>query len=124
MVKKVNGQEFENEAMKAPAAVVDFSATWCGPCRMMAPVLEEISEKLGDQVSFYNVDVDEVPELAQEFRISSIPCLVLLKNGIEADQSIGFRPGPQIKAWIEEGKATLDGGVWRMLRKAVVAFES
>ena len=47
MVKKVNGQEFENEAMKAPAAVVDFSATWCGPCRMMAPVLEEISEKLG-----------------------------------------------------------------------------
>ena len=47
MVKKINGQEFENEAVKAAAAVVDFSATWCGPCRMLAPVLEEVSEKLG-----------------------------------------------------------------------------
>ena len=101
MVKRVNGQEFENEAMKASAAVVDFSATWCGPCRMMAPVLEEISEKLGDQVSFYNVDVDEVPELAMRYGIQSIPCLVVLKNGKAVDQSVGFRPGPQVTAWIE-----------------------
>ena len=102
MVKKVNGAEFESEVRKSAAALVDFSAVWCGPCRMMAPVLEEISEKLGDRVSFYNVDVDEVPELAQEFRISSIPCLVLLKDGTAVDQLVGFRPGDQIKAWIEE----------------------
>ena len=101
MVRKVNGQEFENEVMKAPAAVVDFSATWCGPCRMMAPVPEEISEKMGDRVSFYNVDVDEVPELAAKYGIQSIPCLLLLKNGQAVDQSVGFRPGPQITAWIE-----------------------
>ena len=101
MVKKVNGAQFESEVRNSTAAVVDFSATWCGPCRMMAPVLEGISEEMAGKVDFYNVDVDEVPELAQEFRISSIPCLVLLKNGVEADQSIGFRPGPQIKAWIE-----------------------
>lgn len=101
MVKKVNAQEFENEAMKAAAAVVDFSATWCGPCRMLAPVLEEVSEKLGDRVSFYNVDVDESPELAMRYRVSSVPCLVLLKNGTLADQSIGFRPAQQISAWIE-----------------------
>ena len=101
MVKKINEQAFENEAMKAAAAVVDFSATWCGPCRMMAPVLEEISEKLADKVSFYNVDVDEAPRLAAKFGISSIPCLVLLKNGKAVDQSVGFRPGPQISAWIE-----------------------
>ena len=101
MVKKINEQAFENEAMKATAAVVDFSATWCGPCRMMAPVLEEISEKLADRVSFYNVDVDEAPQLAAKFGISSIPCLVLLKNGKAVDQSVGFRPGPQISAWIE-----------------------
>ena len=81
MVKKVNGQEFENEAMKASMAVVDFSATWCGPCRMLAPVVEELSEKLGDKVSFFNVDVDEAGELAMEYRISSVPCLVLMKNG-------------------------------------------
>ena len=102
MVKKVNGHEFENEAMKAPAAVVDFSATWCGPCRMMAPVLEELSETLGEKVKFYNVDVDEVPELAMKYGIQSIPCLIVLKNGEAVDQSVGFRPGPQIAAWIEK----------------------
>jgi len=101
MVKKVNVQEFENEAMKAPVAVVDFSATWCGPCRMMAPVLEEISDKLGDKVSFYNVDVDESPELAMRYGVQSIPCLVILKEGKAVDQSVGFRPGPQVTAWIE-----------------------
>lgn len=101
MVKKVNTQEFKDEAMKAPVAVVDFSATWCGPCRMLAPVLEDISEKLGDKVSFYNVDVDDSPELAMKYQVSSVPCLVLLKNGELADQSVGFRPEPQLTAWIE-----------------------
>ena len=102
MVKKVNVQEFENEAMKAPAAVVDFSASWCGPCRMMAPVLEEISEKLSGQADFFNVDVDESPELAMRYGIQSIPCLVILKDGKAVSQSVGFRPGPQVTAWIEE----------------------
>ena len=101
MVKKVNTQEFENEAMKAPAAVVDFSATWCGPCRMLAPVLEDVSEKLGDKVSFYAVDVDESPELAMKYMVNSVPCLVLLKNGEAEDVSVGFRPEPQLTAWIE-----------------------
>ena len=100
MVKKINAQEFENEAKKVAVAVVDFSATWCGPCRMLAPVVESVSEKLGDKVSFYNVDVDEAPGLAMEYRISSVPCLVLLKNGELKDQSIGFRPEAQIEAWI------------------------
>ena len=101
MVKKVNGQEFEDEVLKAPAAVVDFSATWCGPCRMMAPVLEEISETMGEKVKFYNVDADEVPALAMKYGIQSIPCLIVLKNGEAVDRSVGFLPGPQITAWIK-----------------------
>ena len=101
MVKKVNTQEFGNETMKAAVSVVDFNATWCGPCRMLAPVLEEISGKYADRVSFYSVDVDESPELAAQYRVNSVPCLVLLKNGAFVDQSIGFRPGPQLEAWIE-----------------------
>ena len=101
MVKKVNGQEFENVVMKAPAAVVDFSATWCGPCRMMAPVLEELSETMGGKVSFYNVDVDEERELAIKYGIQSIPCLIAFKNGEAVDQSVGFLPGPQIAEWIK-----------------------
>ena len=101
MVKKINAQEFENEAMKAPVALIDFSASWCGPCRMLAPVVESISEKLGDKVSFFNVDVDDAPELAAKYGISSVPCLILLKDGKAVDQSLGFRPEAQVTAWIE-----------------------
>ncbi len=101
MVKKINGQEFAAEAMKVPVAVVDFNATWCGPCRMLAPVLEDISEKYAGKVSFFSVDVDEAPGLAMQYRVNSVPCLVLLKDGEFADQSVGFRPEPQLTAWID-----------------------
>ena len=101
MVKKINVQEFVNEAKKADAAVVDFNAVWCGPCRMLAPVLEAVSEELGDRVSFYSVDVDECPELAAEYRVQSVPCLVLMKKGVFADQSIGFKPQAAVSAWVK-----------------------
>ena len=101
MVKKVNSQEFAEEAMKAPVSVVDFNATWCGPCRMLAPILEDISDKYDGKVSFYSVDVDESPELAIQYRVNSVPCLVLLKDGQFTDQSIGFRPEQQLTAWID-----------------------
>ena len=101
MVKKIDAVQFENEAEKSKVAVVDFSATWCGPCKMLAPVVESVSEKLAGQVDFYNVDVDECPELAAQFRVNSVPCLVLMKNGEFADQSIGFKPEPMILNWIK-----------------------
>ena len=101
MVKKINGQEFAAEAMKAPVAVVDFNATWCGPCRMLAPVLEDISEKYAGKVSFFSVDVDEEPGLAMQYRVNSVPCLILLKDGEFTDQSVGFRPEGQLTAWID-----------------------
>ena len=101
MVKKINAEQFEAEAKKSPVAVVDFSATWCGPCRMLAPVVETISEKLAGKVDFYNVDVDDAPELAGEYRVNSVPCLILIKNGELADQSIGFKPEPLIAEWIQ-----------------------
>ena len=101
MVTKISRQDFETKVVNEAAAVVDFSATWCGPCKMLAPVLEEISEQLGGKVNFYNVDVDDDPELAGGFAISSVPTVLLLKNGKVAAQSVGFRPGPAMKAWIE-----------------------
>ena len=101
MVRKINEQEFEAIAKKDDVAVVDFSATWCGPCKMLAPVLEDISEKLSGKAQFYNVDVDDAPELAAAYRINSVPCVVLMKKGEFVDQSIGFKPGPMISAWIE-----------------------
>ncbi len=102
MVKKINAEQFRTEAQKSPVAVVDFSASWCGPCRMLAPVLEGVSEKFQGQVDFYNVDVDDAPDLAAEYRIQSVPCLVLLKDGELADQSLGFKPEPLIAEWIRE----------------------
>ena len=101
MVKKINAAQFEAEAKKSAVAVVDFSATWCGPCRMLAPILEEISEEMAGKANFYNVDVDECNGLAMGFGISSVPTVLILKNGKVADHSVGFRPGPDMKKWIE-----------------------
>ena len=101
MITKINEQEFKTKVVNDEIAVIDFSATWCGPCRMLAPVLEEISEDLGDKANFYNVDVDESAPLAIGFGISSVPTVLILKNGKVADQSLGFRPGPAMKSWIE-----------------------
>ena len=91
MVKKISEKEW-NEVTENKAAVVDFSATWCGPCKMLAPVLEEVSGEMSDAVSFYNVDVDENPDLAQKFGITSIPALVVLKEGEKAGMQVGFLP--------------------------------
>ena len=101
MVKKINEQEFNSEAKAADVAVVDFSATWCGPCRMLAPVVEAVSEEYEGKVSFYNVDVDECPDLAAEYRVQSVPNLVLMKKGQFVDQSIGFRPQAAVSGWVK-----------------------
>ena len=102
MVKKINEEQFISEAKKSAAAVVDFSATWCGPCRMLAPGVEAVSEEYAGQVDFYNVDVDDCPELAMQYKVQSVPCLVMMKNGEFVDQSIGFKPQPMISAWVKE----------------------
>ncbi len=101
MVKKINEAQFNSEAKNSDVAVVDFSATWCGPCRMLAPVLETVSEELAGKVDFYNVDVDECGDLAMEYRVQSVPCLVLMKKGAFVDQSIGLRPRAALIEWIQ-----------------------
>lgn len=90
MVKKISQDEFEQT--KSGVAVVDFSAVWCGPCKMVAPVLEELSEELEGKISFFNVDVDENQELAEKYGISSIPALLIMKDGEKQDMQIGFQP--------------------------------
>lgn len=100
MVKKITEKEFDM-VKEDSVALVDFSASWCGPCNMLAPVLEGVSEEMSDKVSFYNVDVDENPNLAALFNITSIPALVILKKGEKADMSLGFQPKDSIKAFIE-----------------------
>ena len=102
MITKVNEQEFRTKVMNDGIAVVDFSATWCGPCRMLAPVLEQISEELAGKVNFYNVDVDDDTPLAAKYGIQNIPSLMLLKNGEAVDMKVGFMPEPVLAKWLEE----------------------
>ncbi|MDD2980693.1 MAG: thioredoxin [Hespellia sp.] len=101
MVKKISAKEF-HEAEASKAAVVDFSASWCMPCGMLAPVLEEVSEDMAGKMDFFNVDIDEAPDLATRFGVASIPCLVVLKDGEKIDQSVGFLPKEALTEFIEK----------------------
>ncbi|MBO5551605.1 MAG: thioredoxin [Lachnospiraceae bacterium] len=100
MVNVVNSDKWDDVAAQ-DVAVIDFNATWCGPCKMMAPVLEELSGEYEGKVSFYAIDVDENQDLAEKFSVMSIPNLVLLKKGELADTSVGFKPKDALKAWID-----------------------
>ena len=96
----INGSKdnFDSEVLKSEKKVlVDFNATWCGPCKMLAPVIAEISDEVKD-VKFVSVDVDDEEELAEEYGVSTIPCLVLFDNGKEVSRNIGFMPKDEIKS--------------------------
>ena len=97
MVFEVTEQNFEKEVLNSKDTVLlDFWASWCGPCRMLSPVVEEISNEYFDKVKVGKVNVDEQSELAQKFGIMSIPTLMVFKNGEHIDTKIGVRPKTEI----------------------------
>lgn len=88
---KITKSNFESEVLNSPIpVVVDFWATWCGPCRMIAPVVEEIAEEYEGTIKVGKVNVDEEPELASQFKIVSIPTIVLVKDGKVTAKAIGY----------------------------------
>ena len=96
-VKQITEDQFEAEVLKSDIPVlVDFFATWCGPCKMMAPVLEELSNEM-ENVKFASIDVDDAERIAIQYGISSIPCLILFKNGEEAARNVGAVPKSKLK---------------------------
>jgi len=100
-VGKTSDAGFEADVLKsAEPVVVDFWAEWCGPCRMIAPALEEISGQLGDKVKIVKLNVDENPTIAAKYGIMSIPTLLLFKNGEIADRQVGAAPKQKLQQWI------------------------
>lgn len=99
-MKTVNTQEF-NELMNEKAVLVDFFATWCGPCKMLSPVLEGVAEKMKDKVTIVKVDVDRSPDLAAKFGVMSVPTMIMFKNGRQVDAFSGYMPEANLMANIE-----------------------
>ena len=100
-VGKVSDATFESEVLKATGpVVVDFWAEWCGPCRMIAPALEEIAGTLGEKVKIVKLNVDESPNTAAKYNIQSIPTLMIFKNGEMSSRQIGAAPKQKLEQWI------------------------
>ena len=100
-VSKVSDKDFETEVLKSTKpVVVDFWAEWCGPCRMIAPALEEIAGTMNGKVKIVKLNVDENPATAAKYGIMSIPTLMLFKNGELASRQVGAAPKQRLEQWI------------------------
>ncbi|MBC9032037.1 thioredoxin [Sphingomonas sp. JC676] len=93
---------FDTDVLQSDKPVlVDFWAEWCGPCRMIAPALEELAEELGEQVQIVKLDIDENPDAPTKYGVRGIPTMILFKNGQQAATQVGAMPKSAIKQWIE-----------------------
>ena len=100
-VTKVSDSDFEAQVLKsAEPVVVDFWAEWCGPCKMIAPALEELAGSMNGKVKIVKLNVDENPATAAKYGIMSIPTLMLFKNGELASRQVGAAPKQKLEAWI------------------------
>lgn len=100
-VGKVSDADFESEVLKSNGpVVVDFWAEWCGPCRQIAPALEEIAGSLNGRVKIVKLNVDENPQTASKYGVMSIPTLMIFKNGELASRQVGAAPRQKLEQWI------------------------
>jgi len=100
--KTITDASFDADVLKAEGPVlVDFWAEWCGPCKMIGPSLEELSEELGEQVTITKLNIDENPDTPGRYNVRGIPTMILFKGGAQAATKIGAEPKGRIKAWLE-----------------------
>ncbi|MBO2532912.1 thioredoxin [Planifilum fulgidum] len=96
----VTDQNFSEE-VKSGTVLVDFWAPWCGPCKMIAPVLEELDNEIGDKLKIAKLNVDNNPETAGRFGVMSIPTLMVFKDGEMVSKMVGFQPKEQLREWLD-----------------------
>ena len=92
----VNNENFEEVVNNNSVVLIDFFATWCGPCKMLSPVLEQVNEEIGSEVKIAKLDIDSSLELAKKFNVMSVPTMILFKDGKEVDRIVGLRQKAQI----------------------------
>lgn len=101
-VKQVVEKEFEDVILNETSPVlVDFFADWCGPCKMLAPVLEELADDIGEQAVIVKVNIDENQELAMRYQVMSVPSILIFKNGKQINSSVGFQSKEQLKELLQ-----------------------
>jgi thioredoxin 1 len=101
--EKVSDDTFEQDVLKASEPViVDFWAEWCGPCKTIAPVLEELAQEYGDKLKVVKMNVDENPQTPMTYGIRGIPTLIMFKDGQVASQQVGAHPKTTLKEWIDK----------------------
>ena len=102
MAQVITSQEFDAKVLQASGPVlVDFFATWCGPCRMVSPIIGELASEYEGRIKVGKVNVDEAPELAMKYGVSSIPTLILFRDGREAGRTVGAQGKEQLDAFID-----------------------
>ena len=100
MAQMLNNDNF-NSSVETGVCVVDFFATWCGPCKMLAPVFEQAGEEMKNDATFLKVDIDQALDIARKYAITTVPTMMIFKDGEVVDKMIGFLPKEHIKAKIE-----------------------
>lgn len=98
----VTDENFENEVLQSDTPVmVDFWAEWCGPCKALSPVVDEIASEMGDKVKVVKVNIDEAPEAPTKYGVRGVPTLMIFKNGEVVDTRVGGLPKSQLSEWVE-----------------------
>jgi len=103
MIKEVNDKNFSEEITNSDnIVVVDFWAPWCGPCKMLTPVMEELAKEMGTKVTFAKINVDESPVISSKYKVSSIPTVMVFSKESVKETMVGFRPKADLKKIIEK----------------------